>query len=244
MSKDNLTAMNHQQTTQQSPKCSYKSIRLWLLVAALLLLSLLSACGNPDQPTIGLYLAIQRGDIDQIERHIAWKTDINSMDSDGRRPLHVAAGRGRYVITKLLIDNRADINAGDRNGKPALYHAVLSGRTQIAELLVKRGADPQPDKLLDEVVNESVADRDIIPLLLKWGADIDHRDAEGRTPMMRAIIAKQRVLVKLLIANGADVNAENSRGHRPLDIANRLQDRDIIRLLHRNGARPSDKTEE
>ncbi|MES9855347.1 MAG: ankyrin repeat domain-containing protein [Sedimenticola sp.] len=230
--------------TPQPLKQNHLPTALWLLIAILPLLSLLSACGKPDQPTIGLYLAIQRGDIDQIERHIAWGTDINGMDPDGRRPLHVAAGRGRHVISNLLINNGVKINAIDIEGKTALYHAVLSGRTQIARLLVEQGADLQPDELLDAVIIEHVVDRDIIPLLLEWGADINHREAKGMTPLLLAIGERQRVLVKFLIANGADVNAESDRGVRPLDLAVNLQAGDIIRLLHRNGARGSKKTEE
>ncbi|MES9906210.1 MAG: ankyrin repeat domain-containing protein [Sedimenticola sp.] len=210
-----------------------------LSILAILFLSLLTACGEPDRPTIDLYPAIQRGDIDQIERHIAWKTDINGMDVDGRRPLHVAAGKGRYVITKLLVESGADLNADDRDGHSPLYYAVLAGRTQVAELLVKLGAEMAPDRLLDAVIEEGVADRDIIPLLLKWGVNIDHRDSDGNTPLMRAISKQQRVLVKFLIANGASVNSENNQGLRPLDLAEHLQEGSIGRLLLRNGATPS-----
>ena len=57
------------------------------LIPLLILILSLAACGQPDPPTIGLYPAIHRGDINQIERHIKSGTDINQVDADGNRPL-------------------------------------------------------------------------------------------------------------------------------------------------------------
>lgn len=232
--------MNCQTPSKNSPDNRLQSTSRWLLLTAALILTLLTACGKPDQPTIGLYLAIHRGDIDQIERHIAWGTDINSMDAEGRLPLHDAAVKGEHVIAKLLIEHGAKINARDRDGHTPTYHAIITGRTQVAELMNKMGAEIEADRLLDAVIRERVQDRDIIPLLLRWGADINHRDSDGNTPLIQAVSDQQRVLAKFLIANGADVNSVNNRGERPLDIANRLQNGDIIRLLQRNGALPAE----
>ena len=210
-----------------------KKLPRYLLLALTLVLT---ACGKPDQPTIGLYLAIQRGDLDQIERHIAWGADINKKNVDGRRPLHEAAARGRHAITRLLIDNGADINARDQSDHTPLYSAIMGGRTQVAQLLVKRGAESDPDRLLDQLVESRVSDRDAIALLIRWGADINHLDNRGRTPLIQAISGGDRVLIKLLINKGADVNKPDGSGKRPLDLAVSLNDADIIRLLVKNGA--------
>ncbi|OOZ37737.1 ankyrin repeat domain-containing protein [Solemya velesiana gill symbiont] len=206
-----------------------------------LLLLLLAGCGQPDRPTIGLYLAIQRGDIDQIERHIRWGADINKMDVDGRRPLHVAADRGLFVIARLLLKNGANINAQNRQGFTPIHSALLAGRTQVADLFVKQGADYDPDILLDQVVSNNTTDRDVIKFLLTHGADIDHVDPQGITPLANAVTRNQRVMVKLLIAAGADVNKGTSAGEKPLDLAIKQNNPDIIRLLKRNGAQATTK---
>lgn len=208
--------------------------RLTLLVAGLLLLT---ACEKPDPPTIGLYLAVQRGDIDQIERHIKWGSDMEQADAEGRRPLHLAADKGRYVIAKVLVRNGAEIDALDLQGRSPLHAALMSGRTQVAELLIRQGARTDADQLLEQVVANGVADRDVVELLLQQGADINHVNAAGLSPLLQAIANDDRLLVKILIGHGADVNQPSNDGRVPLALATERQNGDIIRLLQRNGAR-------
>jgi ankyrin repeat protein len=214
-------------------------LRFLLCLAALVLP--LSACTEPDRPTIGLYLAVQRGDLDQIERHLFWGSDINQPDVDGRMPLHVAAEQGRWPVAKLLIKNGADINASDRNGHSPVYVALMAGRTQVVRHMVKMGALIEPDELLAEATRNGVADRDVVELMLQQGADIDHQTKEGVTPLILAIKKGERLLVKRLILYGADVNKPGKDGEMPLAIANSLGNDSIIRLLRQNGARESQK---
>ncbi len=210
---------------------------------AILLIPLLvlSGCGKPDQPTVNLYLAIQRGDIDQIERHIRWGADINRLNVDGRRPLHVAAERGRIAITRLLMKNGADPNATDSEGHTPIHSALMSGRTQIADLLIKQGATYDPNRLLHQAVEKGVEDRDVVAFVLNRGGDINQADEAGITPLAKAISGNYRVLVKFLIAAGADVNAPNRSGELPLQLAQQMKNPDIERLLRRNGAKIPDK---
>ena len=202
------------------------------LIAALLL----SSCSDPNPPSVGLYPAIQRGDIDQIKRHIHWKTDVNQVDADGRRPLHVAAEKGRYVIVQMLVKNGAEIDAPDSKGRSPLYAALMAGRTQVAELLIKQGSSFDPNLMLRRMVSEGVADRDVIDLLMRQGADINHIGADGNSPLTLAITGGERVLVRQLIARGADVNQPDASGRWPLQLANQAEAADIALLLKRNGA--------
>ncbi|PLX59803.1 ankyrin repeat domain-containing protein [Sedimenticola selenatireducens] len=209
--------------------------RLNLLVLTALLL-LLTACGEPDKPSIPLNLAVERGDINQIERHILWGSDINKFNIDGEAPIHVAARQGSYIVVKLLTEKGADINILDKQGISPLGRAILSGRTQIADYLIKQGATQDPDGLLDLMVKAGEQDRDVIPLLIKWGAQINHQNEQGQTPLALAVSTGNLVLVKHLIENGADVNLADNAGQRPLTIARQRGDENIIRMLERNGA--------
>ncbi|WP_428603333.1 ankyrin repeat domain-containing protein [Sedimenticola sp.] len=208
--------------------------RLNLLVLTVLLF--LAGCSEPDKPSIPLNLAVERGDINQIERHILWGSDINKLNINGEAPIHVATRQGSYIVVKLLTEKGADINLLDKQGISALGHAILAGRTQIADYLIKQGAKQDPDRLLDLMVKAGEKDRDVIPLLIKWGAKINHQNELGQTPLILAVTAGNRVLVKHLIQNGADVNLADHAGLSPLAIARERQDEDIIRMLERNGA--------
>lgn len=201
-----------------------------------MVLSVITGCSDPDRPTIAFHLALQRGDINQIERHIFWGTDINQAGPGGQTPLHVAAEKGRPIVTELLLKHGADIEGKDKNSHTPLHTAVMSGRTQVAELLLQQGAKFNPDRLLEDSVRNSIADRDVIKFLLLKGANINHVSANGITPLLEAINQGNRVLVKLLIANGSDVNQAGNSGQTPLQLANQNKDESIIRLLKKNGA--------
>lgn len=61
--------------------------------------------------------------------------------------------------------------------------------------------------------------RDIVTVLLDAGADIEIRNATGRTPLYEAYVNADSAMAELLIARGADIRARNQFGTRILDIA-------------------------
>jgi len=207
-----------------------------LLLLILISLAVLTGCSDPDKPSLSLHLAIEREDINQIERHIFWGSDLDKPNIDGEAPLHVAASNGGYIVVKLLVEKGADINVRDHEGLTPLERAALKGRTQIIEYLVKQGAEHDPNRLLERVVRSGVTTRDIIPTLQQIGADPDHRNEQGQTPLLIAIADGNRVMVKNLIKNGADVNLATTAGTSPLDLAREQGDADIIQMLRLNGA--------
>jgi ankyrin repeat protein len=206
-----------------------------LLLTALLPL-LLAACGEPDRPSISLYLALQHGDIDQIERHIYWGTDINALDADGRRPLHVAAERGRTVVLELLLEHGADVNAPDQAGRTPIQRAVLNGRTQIADLLLQHGARLDPGELLLEAAAQGVQDRDVVRWLVGHGADLNQKDAAGDTALLLAARSGNHRLALHLVDEGADVNVHDAAGRSAIAVARAAGQLDIVSLLQRYGA--------
>ncbi|MFM1891312.1 MAG: hypothetical protein RLZ44_389 [Pseudomonadota bacterium] len=206
-----------------------------LLLTALLPI-LLTACAEPDRPSVSLYLALQRGDIDQIERHIYWGTDINELDPDGRRPLHVAAAGGRIVVVKLLLEHGAEVDAPDQTGRTAIEQAVLNGRTQIADLLLRHGARLDASALLLDAAVENVQDRDVVRWLAEHGADLEQRDGAGDTALLLAARRGNHRLARHLVDQGANVNAHDAGGHSAIAIARASGNSDIVSLLRRSGA--------
>ncbi|MEN8175474.1 MAG: ankyrin repeat domain-containing protein [Pseudomonadota bacterium] len=208
-----------------------------LRIGCILAILALTACAKPDPPTLPFYTAVQRGDLDQIERHIFWNTDINAPDPEGATALHAAARLGRRVIAETLLDHGADMNAKNAAGRTPLNVAIAAGRTQVADMLVRHGAPFDPDRILFDITLAGISDRDVVDFLVRRGADLDHRDPSGRTPLIAAVENNDRLMVKLLVSRGADVNLGDTRGRLPLDVAEETGNEAIIRYLHRNGAR-------
>jgi len=205
------------------------------IIAGLLAL-FLSACGAPDRPSISLYLAVQRGDIDQIERHIYWKTDINTVFPNGYYPIHQAAEKGRIIIIKLLVKNGVEVNQPAQNGRTAIALAILNGRIQAAEILIKAGAQFDASKLLLEAAKIEANDRDVVRFLVKSGADTESTNDIGDTPLLTSIRTANHRLAAHLIEQGAHVNAQDREGRYALSIAEERGAIDIYQTLLRNGA--------
>ncbi len=203
---------------------------------ALLFTLLLGACTVPDEPTISLYLAIQRGDIDQLERHLHWGTPVDRPLPNGHYPLHEVAARGRVVMLKMLLEQGVRIDPRDPDGRTPVELAILNGRTQAATALIRAGATFEPSQLLLEAAHRNISDRDVVRFLKRHGADMDVRDAQGNTPLLLAAAHGNHRLVHYLIEFGADINARNAAGESALDIARRLRLPELERFLRANGA--------
>jgi uncharacterized protein len=203
----------------------------------LTLVALTVGCSAPNEPSISLYLAMQRGDVDQIDRHIHWGSDMNALMADGKRPLHVAAELGRVVIVRKLLKHGADIDAPSAEGDSALDLAVLNGRIQTAELLLEHGADLDATRLLLRVAQTGVTDRDVVRFLIGHGADSEARGEDGETPLIIAIRQGNHRLVAHLIKQGSNVNAETADGLSALELARELRFPELVSRLERYGAR-------
>ena len=83
-----------------------------------------------------------------------------------------------------------------------------------------------------------------IETLLSKGADIDSRDHDGETALIRAAMMNHPEAAEFLIEKGADVNAADRNNKTPLMYASKHErsSRIIFQLLH-NGARVNDQND-
>lgn len=208
-----------------------------LLIAALLL----PGCTEPSAPTVNLHRAVEIGDIDQVSRHIYWKSDLDRPDAHGDPPLHVAARAGRVAIARALARNGADLEAPNAAGKTPLEVALEHGRIQVASMLIDQGAQLDAQGALVALVEAGVIDRDTLNFLVNAGAQIDKPGPNGDAPLHVAIRNGHLETVRRLILAGADVNQPADDGRMPLRIARESAPgrdaRFIVSTLALNGAR-------
>lgn len=207
-----------------------------LLAALLLPIALLLGCSEPDRPSIPLYLAVQRDDIDQLERHMFWGSNMEAPDPQGRRPLHVAAAKGNVVMVRKLLKHGVQTDARDDAGHTALELAILAGRTQVADVLLEGGATLDGDRLMVEAARRGNPDRDVVRYLVRQGANVETRDADGDTPLLLAVRGGHLRLARHLVDVGADVNVRDAQGVSALEIAEQRSLTEMAAMLRRYGA--------
>ncbi|MBW7476098.1 ankyrin repeat domain-containing protein [Paenibacillus oenotherae] len=114
----------------------------------------------------------------------------------------------------------------------------------VVLLLVLVGCQPAGDKdvsMLDRelIMYAEQGDSAAVLELLKKGANINARDARGRTAIMAATHGNNPDTVKLLIDAGADINAQDDRKDNPLLYAGAEGLLDIVKLMIDAGADPA-----
>ncbi len=78
--------------------------------------------------------------------------------------------------------------------------------------------------------------KEIVELLIAYGADVNLKDNDGQTPPHWATKHGYQEIVELLIARGADVNLKDNDGQTPLHWATKHAYQEIVELLIAHGA--------
>ena len=97
--------------------------------------------------------------------------------------------------------------------------------------------DPDPDTddtlLMEAVKNNELA---IAELLIEEGADVNHQNKDGKTPLIRAAAYGNKEIADLLIKNGANLNASDLQNYTALMFAIEKDRPEIAKLLLEHNA--------
>jgi ankyrin repeat protein len=147
---------------------------------------------------------VKDGDVAAVENALAAGAGIEQKDEKGWTPLLWACRTSNEKVAAALIARGADIHAALPHGVQPL--GIAAGA---------RGAGAPA----------------IVRQLLDAGADVDHRDSSGFTPLAGVVssfwsakgkeIAISLAVIDLLLARGANPKTKNALGEGPVEWAER-----------------------
>ena len=151
--------------------------------------------------------------------------DINACLNDGMTPLMIAAEDSLVNVVTFLIKQGANVDLQDNYGKTALHYALgsLNFSFEILCCLIQKGADVNTgsnEKLTPLMIAAEKGHINALTLLIKFGADVDLQDKNGKTAPHHAVYGSDVSceILSCLIGSGADVNAGTNNGVTPLII--------------------------
>jgi len=173
-------------------------------------------------------VAAKLGKLTTMERLITEGVDINTAGgSNNYTALHYAAGNGDPEkctrLLDLLLDNGANANQRAKGGMLPLHIAAAEDNLQAMRSLINRGVDV--DRVSDgdgSALIYAIACNgkyETIKCLLDSGANVNHSNNNGLTPLHLSVKNLDASVTQLLLDRGADLEAIDNEGRRPIDIA-------------------------
>lgn len=194
--------------------------------------------GDSDKRNL-LHHASQRGHSNLVKFLIEKGIDVNSLDKRGRTSLYISCYDRQLDSAKTLLSKGAEINiSGDYNPLDMASSNSYYG-TEIVELLLENKAN----------VNQTCRGTRVTPLmgalhqkktnslklLLEAGANTNHIDINGDSPLGRVSEHEFPEHVNLLLDFNADINYQNGKGNSALHLTTERENKKVVEVLIKRG---------
>ncbi|KAK9800027.1 hypothetical protein SCARD494_01820 [Seiridium cardinale] len=213
-----------------------------------------------------LIVAARDGHVSLVSLLLGAGVDVDAKEGHGdRTALSLAAANGHRDIVELLLQNNATPRLADCTGRKPLAWAIEQGHNEIVLILLNRDADAAPtdtdtlpyvvehglknETLFSAFVNlVNVPDGErldwalergyssVVKQLLEQGADPEHKNNTGKTPLIVAAEEGYFGLVELLLEMNVEVESRDEEGRTPLSYAAEKGHAEIVTLLLDKGA--------
>ncbi|BBE10402.1 Ankyrin repeat protein [Mycoavidus cysteinexigens] len=138
---------------------------------------------NEEQHEV-LHLAISYNSTDILEFLFAQKIDVTSPDSNGIRPIHVAAARGNLAILKSLVKKGAKLNEPNAFGEAAWQIALNNNNKDVIPYLLEKSEDDEGNFPVH--IATATCDTRMLGYLRDQGADFLKLNANNQTALQVA----------------------------------------------------------
>lgn len=156
-----------------------------------------------------------------IEILLSSGSNIDARNTYGETPLMRVCSNGNSEIANMLLKHGANPNAQDKSGYSSLMTACHSQNIEMVQLLLsddRTNANLQ-DNLGEIALMKTLANQDIMQLLLQKDIQLDLQDAQGETSLMKACSNGYEDVVELLLSFGAGMECQNIHEETAFGIA-------------------------
>lgn len=149
-----------------------------------------------------------------------------------RKNKGVACSERIYQKIKELIAQGADANFKDKTGMYPLmfvsYFPDENKQCEIARLFLRQGADPNmfdtinKSSALHHAIQQGHDTGKLVEKLISAGAEVNHQNKFGRTPLMNCMVwdnVHARKLISILMHHGAQTELRDQHGHTAFSLA-------------------------
>lgn len=156
-----------------------------------------------------LHAAVKEGDPEKVEVQLQGGASLNDRIAGGISPLHITAITGVMSVTEMLLRYGAPVDQTFDHNLTSIFPAVVINNYNMVGYLVSRGAN------------------------------VNHQDEMGRTPLHWAAAApserlegQNRVkIVQMLMASGAKKKVPDANGQTAEDLARLSEFDDVVNLF-------------
>jgi len=180
--------------------------------------------GDPLQARLAV--AVDQGDAAAVDAAVRDGADVNARGKDGFSLLYWAMARDRVAGFEALVKSGADLTAEYRDPEQVpdprdrdwiMRLTLTADNPEFLRIAMRHGFDP--DYVRSEKYQETLLffaarghAEPAMAALLEAGADINHQDHLGMTPLMGAAFRRDYATVWFFLERGADPTIQNEFG--------------------------------
>jgi ankyrin repeat protein len=175
------------------------------------------------QKKIPLHYAIQKKNINMINKLLEYNSNVNSYDINGYNSLHLAVFTRDINIVKNIIKYISNINAKTTSGETALHLSINLRLTNISELLIDNNININIQDYTHEfsVIHyvATINQIDLLQILIKKNININCQDVFGNTALHYAFIEENyNIATELIKLDNLNYNLWNINAKLPFHI--------------------------
>lgn len=190
----------------------------------------------------GLHAAAQRGDVAQIQRLATTAATVNTVDSYGRTPVHVATFAKQREAIRALVKAGADLGKLESDRYDAVTIASVADDEETLRVLLQLGASAKLTTSRYDgtalIAAAHLGHDGVVRQLIQAGAPLDHVNNLHWTAAIEAVVLgdggkRHQSTLKALIDAGANLKLTDRHGQTPLQLAKARGYSEMVNMLEK-----------